>query len=337
VGAGYWGPNLVRNFLACESTDLHWVCDTSLERAWNVVGRRSTVRATDRLDAVLEDTAVEAVAIATPVSTHGDLALAAIQAGKHVLVEKPLAASVQAGEVLVDEARRLGRVLMCDHTYCYTPSVAKLRALVHDGELGELHYVDSVRLNLGLVQADTDVFWDLAPHDLSILDFILPDGCIPDAVAAHGADPMGVGQACIGYLSMPLAGGAIAHSHVNWLSPTKIRTTVVGGSRRTVVWDDLHPSQRISIYDRGVELAGVLDPEEHRESQVSYRVGDIVAPALPEREALQGVVREFARSIRETRAPVTDGEAGLRVLRVLEAATRSLANGGALEPVAARV
>jgi predicted dehydrogenase len=225
---------------------------------------------------------------------------------------------------------------MCDHTYCFTPAVARIRELVHAGELGEIQWVDSVRINLGLVQTDVDVLWDLAPHDLSILEFILPEGREPLAVAAHGADPIGAGRSCVGYLTLPLRHGAIAHVHVNWLSPTKIRTTVIGGSKRTLVWDDLNPTQRISIYDRGVDLTEAnVTGELRREALVSYRMGDMLAPALHEGEALQKVVTEFATAVREGRAPLTDGQAGLRVLRILEAASESLGWGGTMVPLGA--
>ncbi len=333
VGAGYWGPNLVRNFQACPTTDLLWVCDLDKRRAQRAVGPRSTVRVTDVLDDVLSDPQVEAVAVATPAGTHGAVALACMEAGKHVLVEKPLAASVAEGELLVATAARKGLVLMCDHTYCYTPAVTKLRELVHTGALGDLQYFDSVRINLGLVQRDIDVFWDLVPHDLSILDSILPPGCLPETIAAQGADPVGAGHACLGYVTVHLSGGAMAHIHVNWLSPTKIRTTIVGGSRRIAVWDDLNPSQRLSMYDKGVELGAPVGGDARREKLISYRTGDMVAPALPEREALQGVVGELASSIRESRAPLTDGQAGLRVLKALEALPRSIRARGAAVPI----
>jgi predicted dehydrogenase len=330
VGTGYWGPNLIRNVQANPGSRLRWVCDLDRTRARAAVGRHSTVRVTDSLDDVLSDPATEAVAIATPASTHVDIALACLESGRHVLVEKPLAPSLDEGRKLVDVAEQRGLVLMCDHTYCYPPAVRRIRELVRSGEVGDVQYVDSVRINLGLVQPDVDVVWDLAPHDLSILDFVLPDGAAPQAVAAHGADPIGAGRACVGYLTMPLAGGAIAHSHVNWLSPTKIRTTIIGGSRRTVVWDDLHPTQRLSMYDRGVERPGAPDPAARREALISYRVGDMVAPALAEVEALQGVVSELVAAIRERRRPLTDGRAGVRVLALLEAASRSLERGGEL-------
>jgi predicted dehydrogenase len=334
VGAGYWGPNLVRNLSTHEACDLRWVCDISKERALRAVGRYSTIRATESLEMVLDDPAVEAVAVATPPATHTAVALRCLDAGKHVLIEKPLARSVAEGELLVARAAHSSLVLMLDHTYCYTPVVRKLRDLVLDGTLGEIHYVDSVRINLGIVQPDADVFWDLAPHDLSILDFVLGGSRVPTAVAAHGADPLSTGRSCIGYLTLPLTGNAIAHVHINWLSPTKIRTTVIGGSRRTAVWDDLHPAQRLSVYDRGVERIEPNGDTALRQAlTVSYRVGDMVAPALPESEALQGVVKEFISSIREGRQPLTDGAAGVRVLRILEAAGRSLQAHGAAVPL----
>jgi predicted dehydrogenase len=335
VGAGYWGPNLIRNILHCPRTRLSGVCDVDLERARAALGDQIAVEPTDDFEAILDDSDVEAVAIATPAATHLQLAMAAIDAGKHVLVEKPLASSFSEGLALVRAAEDRGVVLMCDHTYCYTAAVQRIRDLVHAGELGEIQFVDSIRINLGLVQRDVNVLWDLAPHDLSILDFVLPEGCTPLAVAAHGADPIGAGQACVAYLTLQLVGGAIAHVHANWLSPIKVRTTIIGGSQRTLVWDDLNPSQRIALFDRGVDLADPtgLDADDRREAIVSYRSGDMVAPALPEREALQGVMSEFADCIRTGRASETDGWSGLRVLDILEAASRSLEFHGSVVPL----
>ncbi|WP_426241961.1 Gfo/Idh/MocA family protein [Nocardioides sp. LHG3406-4] len=332
VGAGYWGPNLIRNFRIAEDWDLVAVCDLDVDRAQRVLGERSGVDVHADLAEVLSRDDVDAIAIATPARTHQDIALAALHAGKHVLVEKPLAESVAQGSTMVDLARSQGLVLMADHTYCYTPAVLKIRELVEAGELGDILFVDSVRINLGLVQPDVDVFWDLAPHDLSILDFILPGGLRPTGVSAQGGDPLGAGKPCVGYLTMPLPGGAIAHVHVNWLSPTKIRQMVIGGSRRTLVWDDLNPQQRLSVYDRGVDLAqqSVDSSDDRAAATISYRLGDTWAPALPEREALGAMVAEYAACIRDQRASRTDGEAGLRVLSVLEAASASLADGGAL-------
>jgi predicted dehydrogenase len=332
IGAGYWGPNLVRNFQASPSFRVRWLCDLDVERARRVLGGYSTIAATHDYAAVLADDEVQAVAIATPAGTHLDVAMAALRAGKHVLVEKPLAATYADGRRLVDEAAGRGLTLMCDHTYCYTPAVLRIRELVHSGELGELHFLDSVRINLGLVQRDIDVVWDLAPHDLSILDFVLPPGVHPVAVAAHGADGIGAGRACVAYLTLQLNTGAIAHIHVNWLSPVKIRTAIFGGSKRTLVWDDLNPSQRLAIYDRGVDVASPdeLGDEQRHDILVSYRSGDMVAPALTEREALRTMVDEYARAITTGTPALTDGRSGLRVLEILQAASRSMAEGGTM-------
>ncbi len=331
VGAGYWGPNLVRNAMATPSFRLRWLCDLDEERARRVLGFYSTVSTTDSFDAILDDDEVQAVAIATPAASHFPLAMAALDAGKHVLVEKPLTAAFSDGKKLAQAAEDRGLVLMCDHTYCYTSAVEELHRMVHSGEIGQVQFVDSVRINLGLVQPDVDVLWDLAPHDISILDYLLPPGVSVVAVAAHGADPIGHGMACVAYLTLRLSTGAMAHLHVNWLSPVKIRTMVIGGSHRTVVWDDMNPSQRLSVYDTGVErwASDELGPDARKQVRISYRTGTMVAPALREHEALRSMLTEFAASITEGRAAATDGWAGLRVMRVLEAAARSLRLDGA--------
>src|SRR4051794_2979104 len=310
VGAGYWGPNLVRNALALAETQLRWVCDRDLVRARRVVGEQTPIKVAGDLEEVLADEFVEAVAIATPPATHEELALRCIEAGRHVLIEKPLADSLAAGRRIVEAAARHGVVVHCDHTFCYTPAVQKIRELVVSGEIGTPLYYDSVRVNLGLIQPEVDVFWDLAPHDISILDFVLGAGRQLETVTAQGADPLGVGHPCIGYLALAFDDGLQAHCHLNWLSPTKIRTTIVGGSERMIVWNDLLPTQRISVFDCGVELSP-------RQRRISYRSGNMVAPALCEREALRGVLTDFSHAIRSGGAPLTDGHAGLRVLRVL--------------------
>jgi predicted dehydrogenase len=288
------------------------------------------VQATSSYEKVLDDREIAAVAIATPAATHFELVSAALAAGKHVLVEKPLTASAAEADKLIMLAHESRLVLMCDHTYCYTPAVRQLREIVRGGGIGDIQFVDSVRINLGLIQPDVDVLWDLAPHDLSILDFVLPDDVIPVAVAAHTADPIGAGRACLGYLSVWLSNGALAHLHVNWLSPTKIRTTVFGGSKKTIVWDDMNPAARLAIHDRGVDRlpAGPVAADERRQALISYRIGDTRVPALPEREALMSVMAEFADAITARRQPLTDGTSGLRVLELLEAASQSAECGG---------
>lgn len=337
IGAGYWGPNLVRNFRASPDWELAVVCDLDETRARRVIGDSPVDVETD-LTRLLARDDIDAVAIATPAWSHHGIAVAALNSGRHVLVEKPVAASSTEAREMVQLAADRDLVLMCDHTYCYTPVVQRIRDIVESGELGQVLFVDSVRINLGLVQPDVDVLWDLAPHDLSILDFVLPGGLVPESVAAHGADPIGAGRACIGYLTMPLPGGAMAHVHVNWLSPTKIRQMVLGGSKRTLVWDDLNPQQRLSVYDRGIDLdltSRTEDLSDRRAAGISYRLGDMYAPSLPETEALGTMVGEFAAAIREGRPARTDGRGGLRILDVLEASTRSLKDGGRMVAVSA--
>ena len=254
-----------------------------------------------------------------------------VEAGRHLLVEKPLADSYDAGVAMVRAAEERDVVLHCDHTFCYTPAVQKIRDLVAAGELGTPLYYDSVRVNLGLVQEEVNVFWDLAPHDISILDFILGSGREILSVAAEGADPLGVGHACVGYLTMRFSDGLLAHCHLNWLSPTKIRTTIVGGSERMVVWNDLLPAQRVSVFESGVDLAVAesdLSPGEQRRRKVSYRIGSMVAPAASRARGAAGQCwRTGPGRSGAVVAPMTDGHAGLRVLRVFEAAQASLRAG----------
>jgi predicted dehydrogenase len=334
VGAGYWGPNLARNFRSSPEWELAGICDLDRARAETLADTLGGVPVVTDLHELLADPELDAIAVATPARTHHAVVLSALRAGKHVVVEKPLADSRERGLEMVREADDRGLVLMADHTYCYTPAVMKIRELIAEGRLGDILFIDSVRINLGLVQPDVDVFWDLAPHDLSIMDFVLPGGLNPTSAAAQGADPLGAGKSCVGYLSLPLEGGAIAHVHVNWLSPTKIRQMVIGGTKQTLVWDDLNPQQRISVYDRGVDLPRASTSAADRAAAtVSYRLGDTWSPALPEREALSSMAAEFAESIRGGRSPRTDGLAGLRVLSVLEAASRSLSSAGAPSPI----
>lgn len=334
VGAGYWGPNLARNLQASPDWDLVAICDMDLGKAGRLAATLGKIPVVESLDELLDTFDVDTVAIATPARTHHGTVMTALRAGKHVLVEKPLADSRAHGLEMVAEARKNGLVLMADHTYCYTPAVLKMQELVQSGSLGDILFVDSTRINLGMVQPDVDVFWDLAPHDLSILDFVLPGGLNPTEISAFGADPLGTGRDCVGHLNFRLPNDATAHVHVNWLSPTKIRQMVIGGSLRTLVWDDLNPQQRLSVYDRGVSLdRQPKSAGEKASTAVSYRLGDTWSPALPEREALAQVMEELAFCIRNRQEPRTGGESGLRVLSALEAATRSLSHNGEASPV----
>lgn len=329
VGAGYWGPQLSRNIAMGSRTLLRWVCDTDVARAAAVAAPWRGAVPTTRLDDLLTDPCVSGIVIATPAATHTALATACLRAGKHVLVEKPLAPTRAEALRMAAVADEEGLVLMCDHTYCYTPAVRFIRSAVASGDLGDIEFIDSVRINLGRIQPDVDVLWDLAPHDLSIIDHVLPAGHEVVNVTARVADPVRAGTACVGHLVLELANRAICHVHVNWLSPTKVRTMMIGGSRRTLVWNDLDPTARIAVYDRGVDFAG----DDRYRREVAYRLGDMVAPALDEGEALRDVIGEFVDALQTGRAPLTGADSGLAVLAVLEAARRSVDHGGVPVPV----
>jgi len=324
VGAGYWGPNLVRCFSGHEHTSCEYLCDLDLEAAARVARRFPGVRTTSDFDAVLNDPNVDAVAIATPVSTHFDLASRALRAGKHTLVEKPLALTGKEGERLVSLAADQDLRLMCDHTFCYTAVVRRMQEIVSQGELGDILYFDSVRVNLGLFQSDINVLWDLCPHDLSIIDFVLPEDMKPVAVAAQGIDAANTGFESVAHLTLHFEKPMMAHIHANWLAPVKVRTMLLGGTRKMLVWDDTNPAERLKIYDKGINVSS----EDREKLLVSYRHGEARIPVLDNSEALMNMVGEFASSISERRAPLTDGHAGLRVLRSLEAADKSLTQGG---------
>jgi predicted dehydrogenase len=324
VGYGYWGPNLVRNFIEAPSSEVVAVCDLSEDRLAPLHRRYPAVETTSDYHDLLNDPRIDAVAVATPVTSHFALSMAALQAGKHVLVEKPLSASAAEAEELVSEAARRGRVLMVDHTFVYTGAVRKIHDLVAAGALGYLYYYDSVRVNLGLFQHDVDVMWDLAVHDLSIIDYVLPER--PIAVAATGMSHVPGQPANMAYLTLFFSGSLIAHIHVNWLSPVKVRRALVGGSRNMIVYDDIEPSEKIKIYDRGISLNE--SPESLYTMLVSYRTGDMSAPQLDITEALRTECIHFAACIQRGERPITDGHAGLRVVRILEAATQSLTEQG---------
>jgi predicted dehydrogenase len=331
IGYGYWGPNLVRNFGEAAGSKVTVVSDLRPDRLAAVQARYPAVRTSTDFTDVLSDPAVDAVVVATPVATHFELAMAALRAGKHVLVEKPLASSSEQGEALVEEARRRGLVLMVDHTFVYTGAVQKIKELVGSGDLGRLLYYDSVRINLGLFQHDVDVIWDLAVHDLSIMDHVL--GRQPRAVAAHGVAHVPGRPVNTAYLTCFFDDELIAHFHVNWLAPVKIRRTLIGGDRQMIVYDDLEPSEKVKVYDKGITVEnGHGGNEGAYELLVGYRAGDMRAPRLSLAEALGVEAAHFVECIRDGRPPISGGEAGLRVLRILEAAGRSLEQGG--QPVA---
>ena len=329
IGYGYWGPNLVRNFAECTGAAVRVVCDLRAERLAQVQRRYPGVRTTTSPEELIGDAAVDAVVIATPVQHHFALALSALQAGKHVLVEKPITSTSEEAARLVDEAAARSRVLMVDHTFVYTGAVRKMRELVAAGELGELYYYDSVRINLGLFQHDVNVLWDLAVHDLAIMDYVLQQQ--PVAVSATGSAHLAGRPENIAYMTLFFDTPLIGHLHVNWLAPVKIRRTLLGGSRRMVMFDDLEASEKIKVYDRGVSLNP--DAENVYQMLIGYRTGDMWAPQLAVTEALNVEAAHFVDCVANGRTPVTGGEAGLRIVRLLEAATASLRDQGRLVDV----
>jgi predicted dehydrogenase len=333
VGCGYWGPNLMRNFAENEGAQLRWICDLD-ERRLSAMGRRyPAAQTTSDYVELLADPQLDAIAVVTPVATHFQIAKQALSAGKHVLVEKPLTSTAREAEELIDLAGRNGRTLMVDHTFVYTGAVRKMKEILAGGELGELLYFDSVRINLGLFQPDINVLWDLAPHDLSIMDYLIERQ--PQAVSAIGSCHIEQGIENIAYLIMHFADDFIAHFHFNWLAPVKIRRTMIAGASKMILYDDIEPTEKVRVYDKGVTTNRTGDREADYQRLVSYRTGDVWAPKLDSTEALCYVVGEFLDSIRTARRPLTDGEAGLRVVRLLEAAQQSIKNGGQVQLVPA--
>jgi len=283
---------------------------------------------TDRAHDVLSRSDIDLVVIATPSFTHFQLAKAALEAGKHVLVMKPLATSTEHAEELCAVAERQGLLLAVDHTFVFTGAVRKMREVIAAGELGEVYYFDSVRINLGLIQADVNVVWDLAPHDVSIMDYVI--GRNPVSVSATGAAHGGSPTENIAYVTVAYGGSLIGHIHVNWLAPAKVRRTIVGGSKKMMIYDDMEPSEKLKIYDKGFAIAHQPGPENEYQLMVSYRSGDMYAPQLDTREALAVEVENLLQAIGGKAPLIVDGRAGWRVVRVLEAAQRSIKDGGAV-------
>ncbi len=326
VGYGYWGPNLVRNFVETQGAQVACVSDLRADRLKLVSSRYPAVQTTQNFRELMENPAIDAVAIATPVSTHYELALRALQEGKHVLVEKPLASNTDQVQRLMDVARKRNLVLMVDHTFVYTGAVRKIRELVDSGGLGEIYYYDSVRVNLGLFQHDVNVLWDLAVHDLSIMDYVLPFR--PCAVSAAGLSHVPGGTENIAYLTLFFEGSQIAHIHANWLAPVKLRRTLIGASRKMIVYDDLDQAEKIKVYDKGITLNSQQNPEKLYQALVGYRTGDMLAPQIDTTEALRREADHFVACIQQSAEPETGGNAGLRVVAILEAASRSMTQRG---------
>ena len=328
LGCGYWGPNLARNFTHHAGASLVAVADLVRERAERIGAEYRVPLITTDADQVIKNPAVELVVVATPVWNHYDLCKRALQAGKHVLVMKPLTTSTEQAEELCALAERQGVLLAVDHTFIFTGAVKKMKELVDADELGELYYFDSVRINLGLFQHDVNVLWDLAPHDVSIMDHLI--GQLPDEVTAvgmcHGDSP----TENIAYLTVRYGTSFLGHVHVNWLAPAKIRRTILGGSRKMLVYDDMEPSEKIRVYDRGVSFQNdSSDPQAEYKPLVSYRTGDMWVPQIEMTEALAAEVENVLGAILGRNDLIVDGRDGTRVVRILEAAEKSIRQSGA--------
>jgi len=321
VGFGYWGPNLARNFNTNPETQLKWIIDISKDRLRKASLLYPSVNLSTNFVDVLRDKETEIVAIATPVSTHFEMAKSALEAGKHVWVEKPLTASVREAEELIKIAEKRNRILLVDHTFVYTGAVRKIKELIDKGEIGELVYYDSTRVNLGLFQSDVNVIWDLAVHDISIVDFLF-NGIKVEKVVSAGMKYANHLREAMASINLYLEDRKNAHINVSWISPVKIRLTLIGGTKKMIVYDDTEPSEKVKVYDKGVEV--IQSSEDLYKIWIQYRTGDMWAPKLDAEEALAVEVDHFVDCIKNDKKPITDGLAGLRVVKVLEMIDRSL-------------
>jgi predicted dehydrogenase len=327
VGYGYWGPNVVRNLQNLEACEVLAVCDKSTAALRRASRLYPGLKVTTDLADVLSAPDIDAVAIVTPVWTHFELAKAALLNGKHVFVEKPFTCTSEQAQELIELAARWNLRIMVDHTFLFSGPVIKIRELIDAGALGHLYYFDSTRVNLGLFQHDVNVVWDLAPHDLSIMDHVIRDK--PEAVVATGGKHLN-GLADVAFITVYFPGNVIAHVNVNWLSPVKVRTTLIGGEQKMLVWNDLAADEKIKVYDKGVKITS---REDVHELLVSYRSGDVFSPKVEQTEALKVELEYFLDCVINERTPINDGVAGLRIVRLLEAADRSLKERGHIVPV----
>ncbi|MDQ6674432.1 MAG: Gfo/Idh/MocA family oxidoreductase [Chloroflexota bacterium] len=327
VGCGYWGPNAIRNLDSVPGFQLCCVCDSDPWRLGPVAARYPTARATTDVNTVFEDPAIDAVYLSTPVSTHYQLVKRALECGKHVLVEKPLATTVEQAEALAALAVARGVTLMVGHTFVFSPPVRKVKQLIDSGIIGPIYYVETTRVNLGLFQKDVSVLWDLGPHDLSILNFWL--GEVPTRVSARGRSFLGEALEDVAFLTLEFPSGILAQVQISWLAPSKLRRTSVVGRERMVVYDDLEPVEKVKVYDRGIDR----QPASFGEYQLTYRSGDILSPRLDTTEPLYLECVHFLECIQTGREPDTSPRSGVEVVRVIQAAERSLRQGGAPQAI----
>ena len=324
IGYGYWGPNIVRNLMSIEGSQVVAIAEISASARSRAEKAYPGVKVTASSAEVVASVDVDAIAVISPVWTHYELTKAALENGKHVFVEKPFTSSVAQAEELINIAERKNLKIMVDHTFLFTGAVKKIRQLIDEGALGNLYYYDSTRVNLGLFQHDINVLWDLAPHDLSIMDHLLKSS--PEGIVATGQGHLN-GHEDVAYMTLYFPQKVIAHINVNWLSPVKVRTTLIGGEKRMLVWNDLDADEKVKVYDKGVNIT---NREGVYELLVSYRSGDMWAPQLEQVEALRHELSYFVDCVSSGNEPFNNGYAGLRVVKMLEAASESLSKRGAL-------
>lgn len=328
IGYGYWGPNIVRNFNNLPGASVVSVCDLEQRALYQVKKNYEGMHVTRDCNEIINSTEIDAVAIITPVSTHYELAKKALLNDKHVFIEKPFTASTAEAEELIELAERKNLIIMVDHTFLFCGAVKKIKQLIDEDVLGELYYFDSIRINLGLFQKDVNVIWDLAPHDLSIMNYFI--GKDPVAVAATGISHFDDDIENVAYITVYFPGNMIAHFNVSWLSPVKIRTTLIGGKKKMIVWNDLVADEKIRVYDRGVNNGHDLNQEKMNCIKTSYRLGDMWSPRIEEVEALKCEAQYFLDCIDNNSKPMNDGENGLKVVKMLESTVKSLKMGGAV-------
>jgi predicted dehydrogenase len=324
IGYGYWGPNLLRNFAELPGVTVAALSDLRSSQLELVSRRYPSIKTTTHFEDIIADKSIDAVAIATPVASHFELGMAVLKSGKHLWLEKPMTETSHQAEMLVEEAEKRSLALFVDHTFIYTGAVRKMGEVVKSGELGKILYYDSTRVNLGLFQRDVNVIADLAVHDFSILDYLL--GEHPTAVSASGINHFPGTPENLAYITLFYDSGAIAHSNVSWLAPVKVRQVLLGGSKRMITYNDLEPSEKVKIYDKGVSFTD--DPKQIQEMRVGYRTGDMWAPKLDGNEALRVAAEHFVDCIKAGKTPITDGKLGLRIVELIEAASSSMGGRG---------
>ncbi|MHA1830300.1 MAG: Gfo/Idh/MocA family protein [Candidatus Helarchaeota archaeon] len=324
IGVGYWGPNIIRNFITNPKTEIDFCCDVKQERLNFIKSNYPFLKTTKNYNEIVKNPKIDLIAICTPVTTHYEIAKAAIIEGKQVLIEKPMTSNAKQSESLMNLAEQKGVKIFVDHTFIFTGAVRKMKELIENGEIGEIYYFDSVRINLGLFQHDVNVLWDLAPHDISIMHFLLNKK--PESVVATGAEHLNNSLEDVAYLTIYYPNNLIAHIHANWLSPVKIRQTLIAGTKKMIVWDDNMPSEKIRVYDKGIEVIETADQVYN--TLIQYRTGDMYCPKIDSTEALKTEINHIVEVLENDLTPLADGYSGWIVVKILEAANKSIRERG---------